>query len=234
MAFKRPDMGDCFGMRLNGWSLNSCEGLEDGQQVPTPHLSPWRRGLRRDEHGRGGSVSAGVRVAKDIIASQPSRPMGLMRLLHSPLATKSLITVSGRLPRSDVSTERVRVPAPRQLMVRRRGCRREGCRPRALMMGKNFFPSSTLGQGCRSPGERYQRRRMSNGTRATRVRVACPHHQGGWHIPLTDPSLVRPRPQGGSVIGPRSIPAHGDGDVEPYLGARDRPRHNILGHRHAW
>jgi hypothetical protein len=43
-------------------------------------------------------VEVGVGLAKDIVASHPSRPMGLVGLLPSPLAMKALMTVLERSP----------------------------------------------------------------------------------------------------------------------------------------
>jgi hypothetical protein len=93
-------MGDCFDMGPNGWSLNSCEALDDGREVRTSYPSPWRRWLCSDEHGRGSRVSAGVGLAKEITASHPRRSMGPVGLLTSPRATKALMTVLERSSRS--------------------------------------------------------------------------------------------------------------------------------------
>jgi hypothetical protein len=46
-----------------------------------------------DERGRGGSVSAGVGLAKESITSHPRRPIGMVELLIIPLATKARMTV---------------------------------------------------------------------------------------------------------------------------------------------
>lgn len=100
MAFNGRDLGDWFGMRPNSGSLNGWEGLDDGREVPKPHPAPWCRWLCSGEQGRGGSIKAGGWLAKDIIASHPSRPTGLAGLLSPLLVMKALMSVLERSPRS--------------------------------------------------------------------------------------------------------------------------------------
>jgi hypothetical protein len=87
-------------MRPNSGSLNGWEGLEDDREVPKSQPAHWRGWLVSGEQGSGGSVKADVELAKDIIASHPRKPMGLVGFLTSPLATTALMTVLERSPRN--------------------------------------------------------------------------------------------------------------------------------------
>jgi hypothetical protein len=66
----------------------------------SPTCHPRHGWLFSGEKACGGSVEAGAGLMKDSIASHPQRPIGLVELLRSPLATKAHMTLLERSPTS--------------------------------------------------------------------------------------------------------------------------------------
>ena len=212
-------------MRPNGWSLNGWEGLDDGREVPTPHLSPWRRWLFSGEQGRGSSVSAGVGLAKEIITSHPRRPIGMVGLLILPDGDESAHDRPRPFGRGSPGEHRWQIPLATtaatitSTLRSARTSAREGRCARELMMEKTFFPRR---RAVRAAG--VSERDASSGGCFTRSCDACPcgspHRRAAGTYPSLTRALRGPRRKTAQALARGRFPAHEDGDVEPHPDAR--------------